>query len=96
MSQQFDFSGGVGKLIASVLLGIAEMERINIKENIVWGMKAAKERGVKIGGKEPKIYAQDILRLKEQGMKMTEIAKELGCSRQALYLALGRNQKGRD
>lgn len=92
VSQQFDLSNAVGKLIASVLLGIAEMERVNIKENIVRGMKAAKARGVKIGGKEPKIFAEDILRLKEQGMKMTEIAKELGCSRQGLYLALGREK----
>lgn len=92
VSQQFDLSNAVGKLIASVLLGIAEMERVNIKENIVRGMKAAKARGVKIGGKEAKIFAEDILRLKEQGLKMTEIAKELGCSRQALYLALGRGK----
>lgn len=53
-------------------------------------MKAAKARGVKIGGKDPKIFADDILRLKEQGMKMTDIAKELNCSRQALYLVLSR------
>jgi len=92
VSQQFDLSNAVGKLIASVLLGIAEMERVNIKENIVRGMKAAKARGVKIGGKEPKIFAEDILRLKGQGLKMTEIAKELGCSRQGLYLALGRGK----
>lgn len=92
VSQQFDLSNAVGKLIASVLLGIAEMERVNIKENIVRGMKAAKARGVKIGGKEPKIFAEDIIRLKEQGLKMTEIAKELGCSRQALYLALRREE----
>lgn len=90
VSQQFDFSGAVGKLIASVLLGIAEMERQNIRENIVRGMKAAKERGVAIGGKEPRLFAEDIHRLKEQGYKMTEIAQELNCSRQALYLALDR------
>ena len=69
------------------------MERINIRENIVRGMKAAKDRGVQIGGKEPKIFADDILRLKEQGLKMTEISKELGCSRQALYLALERDKE---
>lgn len=90
VSQQFDFSGSVGKLIASVLLGIAEMERQNIRENIVRGMKAAKQRGAKIGGKEPRLFAEDIHRLKEQGYKMTEIAQELNCSRQALYLVLGR------
>ena len=90
VAQQFDLSNTVGKLIASVLLGIAEMERVNIKENIVRGMKAAKARGVKIGGREAKIHAEDIIRLKGQGYKMTEIADELGCSRQALYLALNR------
>ena len=57
VSQQFDFNGGVGKLIASVLLGIAEMERINIRENIIRGMKATKARGVKIGGKPVMIFA---------------------------------------
>jgi len=90
VSQQFDFSGSVGKLIASVLLGIAEMERQNIRENIVRGMKAAKGRGVKIGGREAKIHSEDIIRLKGQGWTMTEIATELKCSRQALYLALDR------
>ncbi len=55
-------------------------------------MKAAKARGVKIGGKDPKIFADDILRLKEQGFRMTEIAEELGCSRQGLYLALKRGK----
>jgi len=90
LSQQFDFNGAVGKLIASVLLGIAEMERQNIRENIVRGMKAAKERGVKIGGKEARVKAEDILRLKQEGYRMTEIAEQLNCSRQALYDALRR------
>lgn len=92
VSQQFDFSGTVGKLIASVLLGIAEMERQNIRENIVRGMRAAAERGVKIGGSEQRILADDILRLKEEGYNMSCIAKELKCSRQTLYLALRRTK----
>ena len=90
VSQQFDFSGSVGKLIASVLLGIAEMERQNIRENIVRGMENAKKKGVKIGGSEAKIHSQDILTMKKQGMNMTQIAKMMNCSRQALYLAMKR------
>ncbi len=90
ISQQFDFSGSVGKLIASVLLGIAEMERQNIRENIVRGMNNARKNGKKIGGREPKVFAGDILRLKDQGLNMTQIAKDLGVTRQACYLALGR------
>ena len=90
VSQQFDFSGAVGKLIASVLLGIAEMERQNIRENIIRGMKNAKRKGVKIGGREPKLFADKILKLKKQGLNMSQVAKRLGVSRQACYLALGR------
>jgi DNA invertase Pin-like site-specific DNA recombinase len=90
VSQQFDFSGSVGKLIASVLLGIAEMERQNIRENIIRGMNNAKQKGIKIGGKEPRLFANKIVELKGQGLKMTAIAKIMNCSRQALYLALKR------
>lgn len=90
VSQQFDFSGSVGKLIASVLLGIAEMERENIRENIVRGMQTARKNGKKIGGREPKLFAKDIHKLKEQGLNMSQIAKQLGVSRQACYLALKR------
>ena len=90
ISQQFDFSGAVGQLIASVLLGIAQMERENIRENIARGMQAAKQRGARIGGSISKISANDILELKRKGMGVSAIAKELGCSRQTAYSAMKR------
>lgn len=90
VSQQFDFSGSVGKLIASVLLAVAEMERQNIRENIIRGMQVAKAKGVKIGGSKPKIAPQDVLPLYEQGLSITEISKKLKCSRQTVYTALQR------
>lgn len=92
VAQQFDFGGVVGKLIASVLLGIAEMERANIRENIVRGMQAARLRGAKIGGRTSRIQLQDIQRLHQEGYKVVDIAKQLQCSRQAVYLAM---QRGR-
>ena len=64
VSQQFDFSGGVGKLIASVLLGLSEIQLIGIRENIVRGMNNARKQGKKIGGREPKLFADDITKLK--------------------------------
>ena len=90
VSQQFDFSGGVGKLIASVLLGLSEIQLIGIRENIVRGMNNARKQGKKIGGREPKLFADDITKLKAQGLNMSQIAKELGVSRQACYSALKR------
>jgi DNA invertase Pin-like site-specific DNA recombinase len=93
VSQQFDFSGSVGQLIASVLLGIGQMERQNIRENIARGMRAAKERGVKIGGSKPKISSDEVVQLKQQGMNISQIAKRLDCSRQTVYTALQRAEQ---
>ncbi|MHC4131280.1 MAG: recombinase family protein [Planctomycetota bacterium] len=93
VAQQFDLSNAVGKLIASVLLGIAEMERQNIRENIIRGIRAAQERGVKIGGSQPRIFPRQIEELKAQGYNMTQIAEKLNCTRQALYKVLKRQAK---
>ena len=90
IAQQFDFSGAVGQLVASVSLGIAQMERENIRENISRGMQAAKQRGVRIGGSKPKIKPQDAIGLKKQGKTISEIAQHLQCSRQTVYTALSR------
>lgn len=94
VSQQFDFSKSIGKLIASVLLAIAEMERENIRENISRGMQAAKKRGVRIGGSKPKISAQDVIKLKKQGKTIVEIARQLKCTRKTVYAALKRGVDG--
>ena len=45
VSQQFDFSGAMGKMLAAVLLGVAEMERELILERQAAGIALAKERG---------------------------------------------------
>ena len=50
VSQQFDFSGAVGKLISSVLFAVAEMERQNIRENIIRGQQVARAAGKRWGG----------------------------------------------
>ena len=90
VAQQFDFSGAVGQLVASVLLGIAQMERENIRENISRGMQAAKKRGVRIGGSKPKIKPQDAVELKKEGKTISEIALQLQCTRKTVYAALKR------
>lgn len=90
VAQQFDFNGAVGQLIASVLLGVAQMERENIRENISRGMQAAKKRGTRIGGSKPKITTAEVLALKKEGYGVAEIARQLKCSRQTVYSALQR------
>lgn len=89
VSQQLDFSGTVGQIVASVLFAVAQMERDNLRENTKRGMQAAKAKGVKLG-KRPKLFAKDIVPLLEGGMSVSAAARELRKTRQALYNALAR------
>ena len=93
VAQQFDFNGAIGQLVASVLLGIAQMEQENIRENISRGMQAAKKRGVQIGGSKPKIKLQEVVELQKQGNTISNIARKLNCSRQTVYAALQRREQ---
>jgi DNA invertase Pin-like site-specific DNA recombinase len=89
VAQQIDFNGSVGRLIAAVLLAIAQMERENIRENVKRGMAAAQARGVKLG-KRPKLFAKDVRALQDKGLTITQAAAKLGVTRQAIYKALKR------
>jgi len=90
VTQQLDFSGAVGQMVASVLFAIAQMERENLRENTKRGLAAAKARGVRLG-KRPKLFAKDIVPMLENDMSITAIAEQLGKSRMAIYNALKRD-----
>jgi DNA invertase Pin-like site-specific DNA recombinase len=65
------------------------MERESIRENTKRGLAAAKARGAKLG-KRPKLFAKDITPLLRNGLSMSQVARELGKSRQVCYDALKR------
>lgn len=90
IAQQLDFSGPVGKLIASVLFAVAEIERNNISESVKRGMAAYKAKGGVFKGRQPKLHATDIQALLDQGKSMSEAARILKANRSALYKALAR------
>lgn len=83
-TQQLDFSGPTGKLIAAVLLGIAEMEQQTRRERQAAGIAVAKERGLYTG--RPKgatksgVDPSRATKLREKGFNNGEIAKALGIS----------------
>ncbi len=89
ITQQLDFNGAVGQLIASVLFAVAAMERENLRENTKRGIAAAKARGIKLG-KRPKLFAKDIVPLLQDGFSIAMVSKKLGKTRQAIYDALKR------
>ncbi len=89
ITQQLDFSGATGQLVASVLLAVAQMERENLRENTKRGLAAAKARGVKLG-KRPVLFAKDIIPLIKKGMTIQAIADKLNKTKVAIYKCLKR------
>ena len=91
VTQQLDFSGAAGKLIASVLFAVSEMETETRKERQADGIKAAKAKGVYKGRAKGSstVDSGRVQELKAQGLKVTEIATSLGISRQSVYSHLG-------
>ncbi len=81
-SQQIDFNGTVGKMLAAVLLGIAEMEQENRRERQAIGIAEAKRHG-KYKGRKPGTTKANPARakeLREKGLTNEEIARSLGVS----------------
>jgi len=86
VTQQLDFNGTVGKLIASVLFAVAEMEQQTRRERQAVGIAQAKIDG-KYRGRQPDTFKANPARarqLRKQGNKLTEIAQSLGISKRSV------------
>jgi DNA invertase Pin-like site-specific DNA recombinase len=79
--------GPMGKMVLTVLGMVAEMELGFIRDRQRAGIEAAKKRGV-YKGRPPTLDHGRIVVLRQQGKGATEIARELGCSRGAVYKVL--------
>lgn len=86
VTQQIDFNGTMGKMLACVLLGIAEMEQATRRERQRAGIDAAKERGVYQGRKAgtTKAKPQRAQKLRDKGLTHAEIATAMGVSRRTV------------
>jgi DNA invertase Pin-like site-specific DNA recombinase len=85
-----DTTTSTGKLFLGLLGLFAEFERNVIRERVVAGLIAARERGHR-GGRRPKLSAaqqREAQFLASGGMKKTEIAAKFQCSRHTIYAAL--------
>jgi DNA invertase Pin-like site-specific DNA recombinase len=82
----FDLTAPHGRMMATLLAGIAEFERELIQERIRSGIAAAKARGKKLGrqpGQRPKSdrLAPRVLALVAQGRSYRLIGREVGLSK---------------
>lgn len=86
ITQQLELSGVVGRTIAALLLGLAEIEHTNIKERQRAGIQAAKLRGVYTGRARGSTKANPnrARELKKKGLTNSEVSVALGVSLRTL------------
>ncbi len=93
----FDLATPHGRMIATVLAGIAEFERELIQERIRSGIAAAKARGKRLGrqlGQRPKSdrLTPKVLALIAQGRSYRLIGREVGLSKNTVAQIAKRNR----
>ncbi|WP_193366912.1 recombinase family protein [Pelagibius marinus] len=89
LNMGIDTSTPTGKLMLTVLGGIAEFEREIMLERQREGIAKAKAAG-KYKGRKPtaRAKADEVLALKQEGVGPTEIAKRVGIGRASVYRIL--------
>lgn len=85
--ENIDTSTPTGKLLLTVIAAIAQFERENLKERQLEGIAIAKRNGVYKGRKPIDIpdFETHYTRWKNREVTKTQLAIELGISRQTLY-----------
>ena len=98
----FDLASATGRMMATVLAGLAEFERELLRERVRSGLAAARARGKRLGrrpGQRPKSdrLAPKVLALVDAGRSYRSIGRELGLSKNTVAAIVQRRraaQKG--
>lgn len=87
VTQQIDLTGPVGRMVASVMFGLAEIELEYRRERQAAGIRVAKERGTYRGRQKGTTKAKPhrARELQKQGLTSIEIAQALGVSERTIF-----------
>jgi DNA invertase Pin-like site-specific DNA recombinase len=87
VTQQIDLGGAVGRMVASVLFGLAEIELEYRRERQAAGIAVAKRRGVYHGRRKgtTKGKPDRARQLRDQGLSVSEIAHALAVSDRTVF-----------
>ena len=92
VTQQIDLNGAVGRMVAAVMLGLAEIELEYRRERQSAGIAVAKTHGIYKGRKKGATKAKEPTRareLRDHGSTVPEIAKAIGVSKRTVFRYLG-------
>lgn len=91
LKDNLDLSTSAGRLMLHMLGAFAEFEAALIKERVRAGIENAKRKGTKFG--RPKVTnAEIVMRLRDEGLSLSAIAKRIGVSKTTVHNVLTRNQ----
>lgn len=91
LTENFDTGTEAGELYSTILALFAHVERRMIAQRTRAGLEAARQRGVRLGGK-PKMTAEQIMEarqmMKDRRMKAEAVAAQYGVGRATLFRSL--------
>ncbi|RXK33295.1 resolvase/recombinase [Arsenophonus endosymbiont of Bemisia tabaci Asia II 3] len=87
MDDGISTEGTMGKMVVTILSAVAQAERLRILERTNEGREEVKAKGVRFGRK-PTIDRVKVRRLYENGVGVTEIARQLKIGRSTVYKVL--------
>lgn len=87
VTQQIDLSGAVGRMVASVMFGLAEIELEYRRERQAAGIRVARSRGVYTGRRKgtTKRKPARAQQLRKRGLSIPEIANALDVSERTVF-----------
>lgn len=80
-SDAVDSTSPGGRFQIQILGAVAEFERELCRQRTIAGLAAARRKGRRLGRKPTRLDEDRLLDLKEQGLSVREIAKDLGVSK---------------
>lgn len=86
--QPVDTGSAAGRAFLQMLGVFAEFETALRRERQMEGIEKAKARGV-YRGRKPSVPAEEVRRLRAEGVRPVDIARQLGVARSSVYAALG-------
>jgi DNA invertase Pin-like site-specific DNA recombinase len=92
-SEQMDTSTPAGKMVLTVLVAVAELERSLIVERVKAGLRNARAKGKHLGRPRVAVDAARVAVLRSQGLSWAKIGEELGLGEGTVRRTAGASAK---
>ena len=79
--ENIDTSSPLGEAIFTIISAMSKLERDIIAERVKGGLRKARAKGKRLGRPENEVDTDKIVKYKEEGKSIREIAKEMGIHR---------------